>query len=127
MHREWRFFRTFISNVEMTLAKTDLDVAARYVERLVDPSLWPIFEEIKAEFERTLAAVLELTGGPALLASNPVLKRTLEVRDTYLAPIHLIQVSLLARRRAAGSGDPLLERALLLSLNGIATGLRNTG
>jgi phosphoenolpyruvate carboxylase len=127
MHREWRFFGTFISNVEMTLAKTDLDVAARYVERLVDPSLWPIFKEIKAEFERSVAAVLGLTGGPHLLAGNPTLKRTLEVRHAYLTPIHLIQVSLLARRRAWGPGDPALERALLLSLNGIATGLRNTG
>jgi phosphoenolpyruvate carboxylase len=127
MHREWRFFRTFISNVEMTLAKTDLDVAARYVERLVEPSLWPIFEDIKAEFGRTMDAVLGLTGAPSLLAGNPTLKRTLEVRDAYLIPLHWVQVSLLARRRASHAGDPALERALLLSLNGIATGLRNTG
>lgn len=126
MYREWRFFRTFISNVEMTLAKTDLDVAARYVERLVPPALWPIFEQISAEFRRTVHAVLDLTGGPGLLEANRTLKQTLEVRDTYLAPIHLIQVSLLARRRA-NPGDPALERALLLTLNGIATGLRNTG
>jgi phosphoenolpyruvate carboxylase len=127
MHREWRFFRTFISNVEMTLAKTDLDVAARYVERLVEPSLWPIFQDIKAEFGRTMDAVLSLTGAPSLLVGNPTLRRTLEVRDAYLIPLHWVQVSLLARRRASHSGDPALERALLLSLNGIATGLRNTG
>lgn len=128
MYRDWRFFRAFVSNVEMTLAKTDLEVAARYVEQLAPRSHWPIFEQIRAEFGRTRAGVLALTGGPDLLASNPTLRRTLEVRDAYLTPMHLIQVSLLARRRAAeGREDPLLERALLLTLNGIATGLRNTG
>jgi phosphoenolpyruvate carboxylase len=70
----------------MTLAKTDLDVAARYVERLVEPSLWPIFEDIKAEFGRSVDAVLGLTGAPSLLVGNPTLRRTLEVRDAYLIP-----------------------------------------
>ncbi|MBN2112772.1 MAG: phosphoenolpyruvate carboxylase [Acidimicrobiia bacterium] len=127
MHCGWRFFRTFISNVEMTLAKTDLGVAARYVEHLVEPGLHPLFETITAEHDRTLAEVLHLTGGPRLLAGNPTLQRTLEVRHAYLAPLHYVQVALLARRRAEGAGDPALERALLLTLNGIATGLRNTG
>jgi phosphoenolpyruvate carboxylase len=127
MHREWPFFRTFISNVEMTLTKADLSVAERYVRRLVDPALWPVFELIADEYERTVAAVLEVTGSDHLLAAHPMLARTLSVRDAYLYPLNVIQVALLERVRAAGGPDPALQRALLLSVNGIATGLRNTG
>ncbi len=127
MYASWPFFRTFVSNVEMTLAKADLNVASRYVELLVDPALHPFFEDIRREHDRTIAAVLDLTGEAELLGAHPTLKRTLEVRDSYLDPINLVQVSLLARWRGAGAGDPKLERALLLSINGIATGLRNTG
>ena len=140
MHQDWRFFATFISNVEMTLAKTDLDIAGHYVERLVPAHQRHIFELIRHEHERTVEQVLWLTEQHALLERAPELARTLDVRSRYLLPLHHVQVDLLARYRARrgeddgvarGEGDvatdDALLRALLLSANGIAAGMRNTG
>ncbi|SDL53005.1 Phosphoenolpyruvate carboxylase, type 1 [Glycomyces sambucus] len=131
MYEKWHFFRNFVSNVEMTLAKTDLSIAAQYVSTLVPSHLQSIFDTIKVEHAKTVAEVLALTGGEELLAANPQLSRTLEVRDRYLAPLHHLQVSLLKRYRSEGGADgdvdPQLKRALLITVNGIAAGLRNTG
>ena len=115
----------------MTLAKTDLVIAAHYVERLVPADQRGPFESISAEFELTKDELLRLRGEDELLGTDPVLQRTLRVRDAYLAPLHYLQVALTDRRRAdAQAGeepDPELARALLLTVNGIAAGLRNTG
>jgi phosphoenolpyruvate carboxylase len=126
MYQNWDFFRNFISNVEMTLAKTDLNVAAQYVERLVPQELHYIFDLIRVEYTLSVQRVLDITGESGLLASNPLLQRTLATRDAYLLPLHNLQVSLLERSRTNPTNEDL-TRALSLTINGIATGLRNTG
>ncbi|MGW0433038.1 phosphoenolpyruvate carboxylase [Micromonospora sp. NPDC003197] len=143
MHRNWHFFGTFLSNVEMMLTKTDLNIARRYVETLVPEPLHPIFHKIEEEYERTKSEVLAVTASPELLENSPVLQRTLAVRDTYLEPLHHLQVALLRQYRDSGaagravatapggrrapSDGTALERALLTTVNGIAAGMRNTG
>ena len=92
----------------MMLAKTDLTIAERYVRTLVPAELQPLFDTIKEEYERTRAELLAITGETRTLAGQPVLKRTLQIRDTYLEPLHHLQVALLANYRASlsepGSG-----------------------
>jgi phosphoenolpyruvate carboxylase len=143
MNANWQFFRTFLSNVEMMLAKTDLKIARRYVETLVPGELRSIFDTIQQEYDRTVSEVLAITGGATLLANQPELSRTLSVRDTYLEPLHHLQVALLRQyrdlsatdrqlpvapgARRAASDSTALERALLTTVNGIAAGMRNTG
>jgi phosphoenolpyruvate carboxylase len=126
MH-DWAFFTNLLGNVEMTLAKTDLRIAEYYVSALVEPALQPLFDTIVREYDLTRREVLRLTGSSTLLARHNLLRHTLQVRASYLEPLHHLQVSLLARRREVEEPDPDLRRALLRTVNGIAAGMRNTG
>jgi phosphoenolpyruvate carboxylase len=127
MDREWPFFAALLSNAEMALAKADLAIGERYSDLVEDvPLRDAIWEPIHAEYERTCELVLAITGQARLLDRAPVLQRSIERRNPYVDPLSFIQVELLRRLRA---GDPSqqLTRAMLLTINGIAGGLRNTG
>jgi phosphoenolpyruvate carboxylase len=126
MVAQWPFLQMFLSNVEMTLVKTDLKITAAYVDRLVPPEHQGLFDVIRAEHERTRSELLGLLGRQELLEDIPVLRRTLDVRNRYLHPLHALQIELLTRTRSGETGTTL-ERALLLTVNGIAAGMRNTG
>ena len=127
MFARWRFLQTLVSNIEMSLTKTDMGIAERYVQDLVDPSLHHIFEDIREEHARTMQCIRSLTGQTELLDRLPVLQRTLRVRAPYIDPLNYLQILLLRRIRSAPDADPTLRRSLLLSINGIAAGLKNTG
>jgi len=127
MYADWPFFRTFLDNVSMTLVKTDLEIAERYVA-LAPERLRGLLDPIREEFDLAVAQVLLVTGEGALLDRDPTLRTTLDIRETYLVPLHHLQSELLGRyRRSGDQPDPDLERALLLTINGIAAGMRNTG
>jgi phosphoenolpyruvate carboxylase len=131
MHRQWPFFRTLLSNMDMVLAKSDLRVAARYVELVEDKKLGKkIFAAIQEEWEATSEAVSLITGEPQRLASNPSLARSIEHRFPYLDPLNHLQVELMRRYRNRREGDPSnerVQRGIHISINGVAAGLRNTG
>ena len=131
MHRQWPFFRTLLSNLDMVLAKSDLRIAARYVDLVEDKRLGQrIFKAIRAEWQRTHDALTLITGQADRLASNPALARSIEHRFPYLDPLNHLQVELMRRYRSGrlNSTDMArLQRGIHLSINGIAAGLRNTG
>jgi len=127
MHQEWGFFRTLLSNMDMVLAKSDIAIAERYSELVSDESLRQrIFTRVKAEWQASIDALLEITQETALLDSNPLLKRSIRNRFPYIDPLNHLQVELLRRFRA-GTQDEKVQRGIHLSINGIAAGLRNSG
>jgi phosphoenolpyruvate carboxylase len=129
MHRDWSFFSTLLSNLDMVLAKTDMAIASRYAALVKDPVLREaIFSRIRAEWQSTVGALLQIMQTSALLDSNPLLKRSIRNRFPYLDPLNHVQVELLRRYREGGSDpDDHARRGLHLSINGIAAGLRNSG
>ena len=131
MAKEWPFFATLVSNLDMVIAKSDLAIAARYVDLVEDKKLGKrIFTRIEAEWQRTGDALKLITGQADRLASNPALARSIEHRFPYLDPLNHLQVELMRRLRRHRTGDAGVERVkrgVHISINGLAAGLRNTG
>jgi len=127
MNQHWAFFRGLLSNMDMVLSKTDMGIASRYAELVPDEALRNrIFGEIEAEWRRTLEMLFAITGANTLLADNPTLARSLTTRTPYIDPLNHLQVALLHRHRA-GDDNEKVKRAIHLTINGIAAGLRNSG
>jgi phosphoenolpyruvate carboxylase len=127
MYRDWPFFRALLSNMDMVLAKTDLALASRYAELVPDREMARrLFGMLEAEWTRTVRALNEITGTQKRLADNPALARSIRHRFPYIAPLNHLQVELIRRWRK-GAQDERTRRGILISINGIAAGLRNTG
>ena len=127
MHRSWPFFRTLLSNMDMVLAKTDLAIASRYAELVADAALREaIFGRIRDEWALSRRQLLAILDQDELLADNPLLRQSLRLRAPYMDPLNHLQVELLRRHRA-GETDERVARAIHMTINGIASGLRNSG
>jgi phosphoenolpyruvate carboxylase len=125
MYREWPQFQSAIGLIEMVLAKADGRIAAEYDRRLVPPERQPIGADLRARLQRAIEGILRVTGHGELLESNPVIRRSIDVRNPYVDPLNLVQVELL--RRVREQDDPRTRAALMVTVNGIAAGMRNTG
>ena len=127
MYKNWAFFRGLMSNMDMVLSKTDMGIASRYAELMEDVKLRDcVFGAINSEWETTVDMLFAVTGNTTLLQDNPTFARSLLTRTPYIDPLNHLQVSLLQRHRA-GDNDEKVKRAIHLTINGIATGLRNSG
>ncbi|KQH77553.1 phosphoenolpyruvate carboxylase [Mycobacterium gordonae] len=127
LYERWPFFRSVLSNMAQVLAKSDLGLAARYAELVEDESLRSrVFDKIVDEHHRTIAMYKRITGQEDLLADNPALARSVFNRFPYLEPLNHLQVELLRRYRS-GEDDELVQRGILLTMNGLASALRNSG
>lgn len=132
MTHEWQFFNTMLQNVQNALGKADMGIAAQYARLVEDPALRDeIFGKIRDEFERTRAWILRLTGQTDILDNEPVLQRAIRLRNPYVDPLNFIQIELTRRLRALDENDAQgrdeLMDAMVVTINGIAAGLRNTG
>ena len=125
MYREWPQFQSSIGLIEMVLAKSDGRIAGEYDRQLVPEHLQPLGAELRARLAQAIRGVLALTGHDELLQDTPVIRRSIDVRNPYVDPLNLVQVELL--RRVRQNGDARARAALMVTVNGIAAGLRNAG
>jgi phosphoenolpyruvate carboxylase len=126
MYERWPFFQSTLDLIEMVLAKADARIAAEYDRRLVPAHLQVIGRDLRARLTRAMVGILAVTGHRKLVDTNPVLRRSIDVRNPYVDPINLVQIELLTRLRQS-QDVPELRRAFAVTVNGVAAGMRNTG
>ncbi len=128
MYRSWPYFKAQIDFMEMSAAKADMHIARRYAELVEDETLRErIFTRISEEHQWVQAGILEITSEKESLQSNPTLQVSIKLRNPYVDALSYFQISLLKEWRASGRTRNDLKRAVLLSINGVANGMRNTG
>jgi len=128
MREHWPYFQTVLDMLEMVLAKSDSAIAAHYEQQLTDdPALHTLGQLLRARLEKTVVILLNIVERPQLLALSPVLKRSITVRIPYILPLHMLQAELMKRRRALAQETTIYDHALMVTIAGIAAGLRNTG
>jgi phosphoenolpyruvate carboxylase len=132
IYNSWPFFRALLDNAEMSLLKADMSIAALYSELVPDRSLAnKVFDQIRAEYDRTVAAILKVTSNANLMDNDPVIQRSIHLRNPYIDPLNHLQVDMLRRLRTLpdreGDEAAALHEVLIITINGIAAGLRNTG
>jgi phosphoenolpyruvate carboxylase len=132
MYEQWPFFRALLDNAEMSLLKADMGIAALYAQLAPDQSgAQVIFDRVRAEYDRTVETVLRATNHANLMDSDPIIQRSIQLRNPYVDPLNYIQVDMLRRLRALpdqeGVEAEALREVIVITINGIAAGLRNTG
>jgi phosphoenolpyruvate carboxylase len=127
MHQQWPFFKTRISMLEMVFAKADLRIAAYYDKRLVDSQLQYLGADLRKQLEKDTRTILNIVHDEALMESLPFIASNIAMRNIYTVPLNLLQVELLHRCRGTEHPPQELEQALMVTISGIAAGMRNTG
>lgn len=127
MCREWPFFSTRLGMLEMVYTKTNLGIAEYYDQRLTDPSLWSLGETLRTQLQKDIQTVLNVENLDHLMAQDPWGAQAIKLRNVYVEPLNMLQAELLYRTRQSENPSPLLEEALMVTIAGIATGMRNTG
>lgn len=132
MYDQWPFFRALLDNAEMSLLKADMGIAALYSQLApVQASAQQIFDRVRAEYDRTVEAVLQATHHANLMDSDPIIQRSIQLRNPYVDPLNYIQVDMLRRLRALPDQESAeaedMREVIVMTINGIASGLRNTG
>ncbi|NRF15904.1 phosphoenolpyruvate carboxylase [Vibrio coralliilyticus] len=127
MCREWPFFSTRLGMLEMVYTKCNLEISRYYDERLADPKLLPLGDKLRAQLQQDIKAVLNVENNENLMQSDPWGQESIRLRNIYIEPLNMLQAELLYRTRQSDAASPELEEALMVTIAGIAAGMRNTG